>query len=266
MVGNEAQARDLATTFRQKHNLEDRPLGDLFELAAVLLGCDVLAMQSPAVEHGLTAQDPAGGTSGIAVAATPHPMRQRSSIAHEIGHLLAGDPARSGSARPGVRTDAEIRADAFARHLLLPLSAVRRRAAGVSDPEELLAQLVQDFGLSPLAAAIQMAEAKVVTRSLADQLGSMASQQLAARFGWLSQYKAMAAASQQERAPQRLMRRAVRAYQQGLLSLEEIALWYDGDAQELRLELGEPDLGSELDLDDEAPLIPAHLAHLFPPT
>lgn len=267
MTRNEDQARELATTFRAEHDLADRPLGDLFELVAVALGCDVLAMAAPDEEHGFTAQDPVTGTVVIAVATTPHPMRQRSSIAHEIGHVLAGDLARAGAVRPGSRTAAEVRADAFARHLLLPLNAVLQRAASASDPQELLAQLVQDFGLSPQAAAIQMIEAQVVTRSQAEQLRSLTSRQLAARYGWLSQYRALAAASQQERAPQRLMRRAVRAYQHGLLSVEEIALWYRGDVTELREELGEPDTVEPggTDVDDDVPLVPAHLAHLLPP-
>lgn len=85
-----------------------------------------------------------------------------------------------------------------------------------------------------------------------------------------------------EAPSQGLMRRAVQAYNEGVLALEEVALWYDGDVEELRAELGEPafapsvgrdaggvDADGDADGDpgvdpDDAPLVPAHLAHLFP--
>jgi len=48
--------------------------------------------------------------------------------AHELGHHIAGDLTSGKTLTPGERSPAEIRADAFARHLLLPLAAVRRVA------------------------------------------------------------------------------------------------------------------------------------------
>ena len=42
-------------------------------------------------EHGLTMRDPVRGTVFIGVARTCNPMRQRSTLVHELGHALFGD-------------------------------------------------------------------------------------------------------------------------------------------------------------------------------
>ena len=68
-------------------------------------------------EHGLSMRDPATGRTVIAVATTTNPLRQRTSIAHELGHVLAGDLDRPADGAPGERTPAEKQADTFARHL-----------------------------------------------------------------------------------------------------------------------------------------------------
>ena len=64
---------------------------DMFELAHVVARVDVISMDASEAEHGLSMTDPATGKVVIAVATTTQPMRQRSSIAHELGHVLAGD-------------------------------------------------------------------------------------------------------------------------------------------------------------------------------
>lgn len=47
--------------------------------------------------------------------------------------------------------------------------------------------------------------------------------QLAARFGWNDQYRALQADSDQPRAPQRLLARAIKGYEEGVLSAQAIA-------------------------------------------
>lgn len=44
-----------------------------------------------AAEHGMVMRDPRCGSTTIAVAKTPHPMRQRSTLAHELAHALFGE-------------------------------------------------------------------------------------------------------------------------------------------------------------------------------
>ena len=291
MSSNEHAARDRANAFRTEHDLGTRPLGDLFEFVHVALGCDALAIDANEVEHGLSMLDPESDRIVIVVATTPHPMRQRSSLAHEIGHVVANDLRAPTAPTPGSRSPAEIQADAFARHLLLPLPALherfsqrvdepdlvvqgpegsprllaqvkRTRPASIGEPE--LAAVVQEFEVSPKLAAIQMKEAKLIRLRQCEEWGSLSTGSLAARYGWLSQYQAMSLAATQPRAPQTLMRRAVEGYRRGVVGLTELACWYGLPPEQLLERIGPPQeqlsAGTTAeradDLDEDTPLFP----------
>ena len=212
MSRKEDLARTTAEAFRAEHHLDARPLGDLFELLHATVGCDVIALDASEAEHGLSMRDPDSGRIVIAVATTRHPMRQRSSLAHELGHVLAvGDLTSSAPTRPGPRPAAEIRADAFARHLLLPIAALqakfgRGEAKTVSVDEAGFAAVVQEFEVSPHLAAVQLKQSGLITPALCRELSLWTTVQLATRYGWLTQYATLALASAQPRSPQDLMR------------------------------------------------------------
>jgi Zn-dependent peptidase ImmA (M78 family) len=234
----------------------------MFELVHATLGVDVISMNVPDNEHGLSMCDPATGRVVIAVATTPHPMRQRSSIAHELGHVLAVDLDQPEPLVPGDRSQQEIRADSFARHLLLPLSAVRRHfpsghnsaSRSLSD----LSDLVQEFEVSPSIAAIQLRNLSLIDVDTCTQWRRRSTVNLATTFGWGSQYRSLVADSSAPRAPQSLMTRAVEGYHRGVLGIAELASWYGQDTGTLEQELGPPrdvretDEGDEWD--DDAPL------------
>ncbi|MHB1431887.1 MAG: ImmA/IrrE family metallo-endopeptidase [Streptosporangiaceae bacterium] len=272
MSGNEQAARARAETFRAEHDLGNRPLGDLFELVHATCGCDALAIDAQEAEHGLSMLDPVTGRVVIVVATTRHPMRQRSSLAHEIGHVAAGDLQARPAGPPGSRGPAEIQADAFARHLLLPVRALHDRfgrpsrdaaAPDVGEPE--LAAVVQEFEVSPSLAAIQLKEAGLIRQQACDEWQTVSTSTIAARYGWLSQYRAMSVAAAQPRAPQTLMRRAVEGYHRGVVGLQELARWYGLDPEQLLGEIGPPrDVPPDEstapcggDLDEDVPLFPA---------
>jgi hypothetical protein len=186
-------------------------------------------------------------------------MRQRSSIAHELGHVIAGDLERAEPLVPGERSSEEICADAFARHLLLPLGAIRRRYP-VGDTQVTfsladLSDLIQEFEVSPHIATIQLRTLKRIDADTYSNWSARSAANLAMRFGWGSQYRSLAADSSVPRAPQSLMTRAVEGYQRGVLSITELAYWYGQDPTELEEELGTPQLANEVDeWDDDAPL------------
>ena len=262
-MSNERRAQELADSLRDKHGLGDAPIKDLFEFVHTAEDIDVLSMDAGEAEHGLSMLYPATSRAAIAVATTPHPMRQRSSIAHELGHVLGGDLERPGeSLVPGERSPAETRADAFARHLLLPLSAVRRHFQGASGPvtEKDLSHLVQEYGVSPALAAIQLRTANLIDQAQCSRWTShLTTRFLATSYGWLNQYDALAADSQRARAPQGLMARAVDGYRRGVLGVAELAIWYGQDPEDLATELGPPtnDDAHEEDWDDDEPLFPS---------
>lgn len=238
MTSNETQGRARAETFRRRYALGLAPVKDVFELVHATLGVDVLSMNAPDAEHGLTMKDSATGVIVVAVATTPHPMRQRTSIAHEAGHVVAGDVDRDTTTRPGDRSPAEVQADAFARHLLLPIGAVTAEHLNgepVTEPD--LSVLVQEFEVSPAVAAIQLCEAGLISAAQKTQWAQLTASHLATTYGWLSQYRSLAAESQRERAPQRLMSRAVAGYHGGVVDLAELARWYGQEPAALAEEL-----------------------------
>lgn len=270
MSANEAEARRLADEFRARHQLDLRPLGDLYKLIHATLGIDVIAMDADEAEHGLSARDPTTGRVVIAVATTTRPMRQRSSIAHELGHVVAGDLERPAMFRPGERTPPEIRADAFARHLLLPVTALRagHNVARGQVTERSLSDLVQEFGVSPHIAAIQLRDMDLISAAQCQDWSTVTSATLAARHGWLGQYRSMVRAAKEPRSPQALMQRAVDGHLADVVGLAELARWYGQREADIRETLALPNPATDsagqpirsYDADDDwgadAPLFP----------
>ena len=239
---NEEEAAHRAEAFRAEHALGTAPIGDIFEFAHAAARIDVFSMDSHESEHGLSMIDPDSGRVVIAVATMANPMRQRSSVAHELCHVIAGDLEGHALGAPGVRSREEVRADAFARHLLLPLAALRERfSPGHTVTTSEFSGVVQEFGLSPQMAAIQLREANLIDAATCTSWSARSTPALAAQNGWLSQYQALAEIAALPRAPQTLMARSAWAYKQGLLGLAELAAWYGQRADDLVDQLGEPE-------------------------
>lgn len=218
----ESEAQQAAAQFRGEHHLGEQPLGDLAALIEQVTGIDVAVLDGEPDEHGLTMRDPARDAVFIAVARTPHPMRQRSSLAHELGHVVFADWTTGPLASD--RTPTEVRADAFARHMLLPITGVRAmlgppRPAGLL----VLSEVVQRFLVSPALAAIALHEAGYIDAATKNQWQKLSATTLAARHGWADQYAALSRQSQQPRAPQRLTARAISGYLAHVVSLRALA-------------------------------------------
>ena len=121
----EAEGSELAAGFRLDHRLGEQPLGDLAAIIEQATGIDVAVLEADPDEHGMAVRDPARETVFIGVARTRNPMRQRSTLAHELGQVLSGDWTDRGDGSWSDRSPAEIRADSFARHLLAPVDGLR---------------------------------------------------------------------------------------------------------------------------------------------
>lgn len=151
-------------------------------------------------------------------------MRQRSTLAHELGHVLFEDWADSDAGDWGDRDPAEIRADAFARHLLIPVEGLRDFVGQRSAVAESgLSAVVQRFLVSSPIAAIALREAGYIDEAAKRDWMTLSTPQLAARFGWADQYQLLRASSDRRRAPQRLLARAIAGYVEGLLPAQAIA-------------------------------------------
>lgn len=217
----EAEGRAAAQRFRREHHLGQQPLGDLVTVIEQTTGIDVAVLGVGPDEHGLAMRDPDRDVVFIGVARTKHPMRQRSTLAHELAHVLFEDwTVTEGWSEPSPRED---RCRAFARHLLVPLEGLREFLGDRQVTLASLSAVVQRFLVSPAIAAIAFEQAGYIDRPTSEQWAEFYTPQLAARFGWIDQYRALQAESDKRRTPQQLLARAINGYALGVLSAQAIA-------------------------------------------
>ncbi|MFC6161316.1 XRE family transcriptional regulator [Kribbella jiaozuonensis] len=223
-VSPEVDGQEAAAQFRAQHHLGVQPLGDLVAIIEQATGIDVAVLDADPDEHGMTMRDPERGAVFIGVARTLNPMRQRSTLAHELGHVLFEDWAEKSSGDWSARTPTERRADAFAQHLLIPQDGLaeflgNRDAASPAT----LSAIVQRFLVSPAMAAIALHQRKYIDAKTKEDWKTWTTPQLAVRFGWTDHYHVLQADADQRRAPQRLLARAVSGYIEGVLPARAIA-------------------------------------------
>lgn len=238
-MSGEALGRHGAQAFREKHGLGSQPLLDLITVVEQKCECDITVLDGSDEAHGMTVRH--GGTTIIGVARSRNPMRQRSTIAHELGHIWFDD-LRDATARTrwAERSPEEVRADAFARHLLLPLEAVESHARSREVDERLLSDLVQTHRVSAAIAAIQLREAGLIDERTCVDWTRLTTPRLATRFGWSPLYRTLQVESDTKSPPQRLLTRAISAYAEGVVSAATIArLNGSTDVQGVRQELAD---------------------------
>lgn len=236
----EAEGRSAAERFRGEQHLGVQPLGDLVALIEQATGIDVAVLEADQDQHGLMMRDPQRDAVFIGVACTSRPMRQRSTLAHELGHVLFTDVTDNSAGAWSHRSHEEIRADAFARHLLIPIEGLRE-FLGERGPltQSVLSEVVQRFLVSPSIAAIALCQAGYIDAATKREWLTLTTPQLATRFGWSDQYRALQDESARRRAPQRLLARAISAYAEGVLSVQAIATLRGITRQEAEAELRE---------------------------
>ena len=222
-IDAEAEGRDRAAKFRHEHHLGVQPLGDLVVVIEQTTGVDVAVLDVEPDEHGLVMRDPQRGAVFIGVARTPHPMRQRSTLAHELGHVLFNDWTTVEMKDWAASGQEEDRCRAFARHLLAPIDGLHEFLGDRPVALPTLSDVVQRFLVSPAIAAIALEQAGYIDHAISKEWAKLHTPQVALRFGWSDQYEAMVAESDRRRAPQRLLARAVNGYALGVLSPQTVA-------------------------------------------
>jgi Zn-dependent peptidase ImmA (M78 family)/transcriptional regulator with XRE-family HTH domain len=220
------QGREAAADIRRTHGLGFGPLADVDDLIGQLTGVDI-AYRNLGVASGFCAVDPDRGTAivlvGIGAGETAE--RQRFTAAHELAHLVfPGDPKHrtsTGESRP----QEEVRADEFARHLLIPQEGLSSwlHTNGINEVTEAeLAALANTFRVSPAVAFIQLRELGRAPIGL-NQSNLPTGRQLAYRHGMGRAYDLAQSIAGTERPPVRIVDRATQAYQLGKLGLPPLA-------------------------------------------
>lgn len=221
-MSNEKIGQRAAEEFRRENELGLEPIGNIARLIEKKMGVGVAFVNAQVRGHGMTMQ--LGERIMMAVACTERPMRLRSTLAHELGHLRLGTIDRS-LADDGwdKRRPEEIQADAFARHLLVPLGAVKEAIHDVEVTPTLLSDLVQKYLASPQIVAIQLREAKAIDGETCSEWSTLSTARLASQFGWHAEYQALVTQSATPRPPQDLMARTIEGYRWSLVTPATIA-------------------------------------------
>ncbi|MFX1821945.1 ImmA/IrrE family metallo-endopeptidase [Pseudarthrobacter sp. CC4] len=230
---------------RRDHGLGTGPIADLHELIGLVApGVDVAILEMPEGMDGMVVTDPVRGKSIIGVATTGIPERQRSSLGHELGHIVFADYEAGLRHDPSERTPEEIRADTFARHLLAPIQGLSAFLEDLSAERgevsvRHLSSVVRHFQVSPAFALIQMQSDGWITLTQKSDWWRETAQGLALRYGWIGDYRAMAAESRTPRPPQRLIENTTEGYIRNLVSVQGLAALSGVDPDQQLSELEE---------------------------
>ena len=153
--------------------------------------------------------------------------RQRFTLFHECGHILAGDDAGGNVCADGDVMGApgrveEMRANSFAAAALMPESDVRQRA-GEYVSEETFAALVGYYRVSPDALAWRLKALGLIDPRRRAELGAMPVQEAALLGGWREEYANLTRNQNRPRPPVALAERAVDAFVNGIISARPLA-------------------------------------------
>jgi Zn-dependent peptidase ImmA (M78 family)/transcriptional regulator with XRE-family HTH domain len=239
-AGGDPLTRDLASVVEHYFGVD-------VAVVAVPPGCDGLAFQT---DH----------TRLVLVTTTDHPTRQRFTLAHELGHLLAGDDQGPHVDRDVMDPDrrrqpSERRANAFAAAFLLPEDTLRAALSEVDDlPVDAFARMVMRFSVSPSTLAYRLGGLGLVTHRQRDAFRTLTTAECAQRAGAAGEFAAWIEASRQPRLPDALLRDTFTAYADGKSTLRPFAQLVGTDVDSLReaLETAPDPLPS----DDAAPFAP----------
>jgi Zn-dependent peptidase ImmA (M78 family)/transcriptional regulator with XRE-family HTH domain len=240
------QGRRLAGQVRQALRLGDGPLGPLPEVLEERLRLDVDFSPLPEAVDGLCVS--VGDRALILVGSSKPSSRQRFTLAHELAHYLVDDldPLYVDERGVRARSVAEMRANAFAAHLLMPEPGVRAAIEGFTDDAERAVRVALTFGTSVSAAAYQLGNLGLLPDSVRDRLTQAGSRPLLMRYALPSDWQQDESGRGRLRPPSRLYRRATLAFRRGLIGLEPIAeLLQRPDRDQLRQELEDAGLAPD---------------------
>lgn len=177
----------------------------------------------------------------ILASVTPTAFRQRFTLAHELGHLLAGDDQEihidedvfGPASRKGT---SEVRANAFAAAFLMPEDELRA-AVGPGFDKEAFAKLSIRLMVSPTALAYRLKNLRLIDDMAATQFGTLSAAKAARLAGASHTLAAATAFSAEERRPGLLTTDLFAAYLDGRTTLRPYANLIGVDTDSLRDDL-----------------------------
>jgi Zn-dependent peptidase ImmA (M78 family) len=178
----------------------------------------------------------------ILVGTSRIPARQRFTIAHELGHLLAGDDQQVHIdsdiyAREYRQDVSEQRANAFAAAFLIPETALANVAGDHVLTQDTFAALVQELGVSPPSLAFRMRDLGLIGTAVCDQFRKLSTAEAARLAGRSEAFARSVSVAGIPRPPGLLLRDTYRAYETGEATLRPYAHLIGADVDKLRQSL-----------------------------
>lgn len=212
--------------------------GNLAALVEEASGADVAVVDlGSAGFDGLAASSDDGK---LIVLATSHvPARQRFTLAHELGHLLAGDDQglhldRDVFDKAQSKDASELRANAFAAAFLMPEETLRQAVGSTGLAAEAFAALACDLMVTPSALAFRLQSLRLIDAGTCDRYKLITAAKAASMSGRSAEFAQRVTEASTPRPPGLLVRDTYAAYEAGAATLRPYASLLGVDVDELR--------------------------------
>ncbi|MFB7335972.1 helix-turn-helix domain-containing protein [Streptomyces adustus] len=209
---------------------------DLLQAFERTFGVDVAKIGLPDGIDGAAWQ--ADGFRLIMIARTRVPTRQRFTLAHELGHILARDAQdllTETQLAPGRQKDlTEVRANVFAANLLMPRGEIDSVVREKEVTDEQLASLVVRFQVSPSALAARLTQLGVIAPRTGARLRGLTTHDCHWLTGQSDLFEARTTWSEANRLPFRPAQLLYEAYLAGDTTLRPLAAYTGVDVDRIR--------------------------------
>ncbi|MEV5957997.1 ImmA/IrrE family metallo-endopeptidase [Streptomyces sp. NPDC051987] len=216
--------------------IEGLDTADLLQALERTFGVDVAKIGLPDGIDGAAWQ--ADGFRLIMIARTKVPTRQRFTLAHELGHVLARDAQdllTESQLSPGHQKDlTEVRANAFAANLLMPRDEINSVVREKDVTDEQLTSLVVRFQVSPSALAARLTQLGLIAPETAARLRGLTTQACHWLTGQSDLLEARTTWAQTNRLPFRPAQLLYEAYLAGDTTLRPLAAYTGVDVDRIR--------------------------------
>lgn len=210
---------------------------DLPHLVEHVFGVDVATVGLGVDFDGLAVSSP---DVRLIVLATSHiPARQRFTLAHELGHLLAGDDQdvhldRDVYDKAQAKDPTEQRANAFAAAFLMPSQHLKTAVGPNGLTDDGFAELACELMVTPSALAYRLLKLRLIDSGTCDRLKTMSTVKAANLADRGEQLARRTASASTPRPPGLLVRDTYAAYEAGAATLRPYAALIGADVDALR--------------------------------
>ncbi|HUR01953.1 MAG TPA: XRE family transcriptional regulator [Nonomuraea sp.] len=236
--GYAEQGRDLAQDAFARVTRAGRSIEreNLISLVEDVFGVDVAVVELGTGFDGLAASS--DEVKLVVLAASHVPARQRFTLAHELGHLLAGDDQdihldRDVFDKAQAKDPSEMRANAFASAFLMPENLLRTAVTSSGLTDQAFAALTCDLMVTPSALAYRLLHLRLIDAGTCDRYKVITSAKAAAMAGRGEEFARQVTEAGTPRPPGLLIRDTYAAYESGAATLRPYANLLGVDIDEL---------------------------------